>query len=495
MSSGSSGNDAWCLCGDFNEVRCEDDRKNTQFQSKEADEFNDFINLTQLLEIPMGVFNTWLEEAYIRQIVTNAWSKEVKGSRPDCVFRDKLKNVKAALKEWSKVRFGALDNCIETHRKNAMKWELEAESHDLEEVRCQNGLRQGGHGLTKIEKRFVCSNKKQEVAKMSDVQAAFLELAIEENEAWEAVWSCGSDKAPGPDGFNFKYIKKLWDIFKRDLVVALRWFWEKMEVSKGCNASFVMLIPKVNDPIGLKDFRPISLIGCYHKIVSKIMAERVKKVIGNVVGEVQNAFIQGRFISDGILIANETVEYMRKKKKRGLILKFGDRWCRRVEACLTSSSMSILVNGSPTNEFRIEKGVRQGDPLSHFLCIVAAEGLNAIVQEAITKGIFKGVLVGKDEVRVIRSIHGGDVGLTGGEGFLEIVITRGVWNDIVRVGHDIDEVDRCNEAKVADRGDWVNGGMDMGMGLGEGTTRCTPSEDNKFTVKSLARVVDEKRLQ
>ena len=111
---------------------------------------------------PFRVFDIWLEEADINQIVSNAWSKEVKGSRPDCVFRDKLKNVKAALKEWSKVRFGALDDCIETHRKNAMKWELEAESRDLEENELSEWLEARRAGLTKIEKRLVCSNKRQE---------------------------------------------------------------------------------------------------------------------------------------------------------------------------------------------------------------------------------------------------------------------------------------------------------------------------------------------
>ncbi|GJU85441.1 reverse transcriptase domain, reverse transcriptase zinc-binding domain protein [Tanacetum coccineum] len=73
-------------------------------------------------------------------------------------------------------------------------------------------------------------------------------------------------------------------------------------------------------------------------------------------------------------------------------MNFGNKWCTWVETCLRSSSMSILVNGSPTKEFGLERGVRQGDPLSPFLFIIAAEGLNAIVKEAVVKCIFKGIL-------------------------------------------------------------------------------------------------------
>ena len=94
-----------------------------------------------------------------------------------------------------------------------------------------------------------------------------------------------------------------------------------MEISRGCNASFITIIPKNKDPIRLGDFRPISLIGCYYKIITKILAERVKRVVGLVVGDVQNAFIKGRFILDGVIIANETMTYLKRMKEKSLIFK------------------------------------------------------------------------------------------------------------------------------------------------------------------------------
>ncbi|GJY76549.1 ribonuclease H-like domain-containing protein [Tanacetum coccineum] len=79
---------------------------------------------------------------------------------------------------------------------------------------------------------------------------------------------------------------------------------------------------------------------------------------------------------------------------------FGNKWCKWVDSCLRSTSISILANGSPTREFSMERGVRQGDLLSPFLFILAAEGLNALMKEAVSKSIFKGIHVGEDEVLV-----------------------------------------------------------------------------------------------
>lgn len=82
---------------------------------------------------------------------------------------------------------------------------------------------------------------------------------------------------------------------------AIGWFHDSCDISSGCNASFVTLITKIENPVSLGDFRPISLIGSYYKVVAKVLARRLKRVVGKLVGDVQNAFIEGRYILDGVV--------------------------------------------------------------------------------------------------------------------------------------------------------------------------------------------------
>lgn len=156
---------------------------------------------------------------------------------------------------------------------------------------------------------------------LSKMEANSLEVAFSEEEVWGAVKLCGNSKAPGPDGFNFNFIKLFWGTIKDDLMKAINWFHSLSSISKGCNPSFVTLIPKCSDPIGLRDYRPISLIGCYYKIIAKFLAERCKRIIGKVIGDAQNAFIKGRYILDGVLNANETVDFIKKNRRKCLSFK------------------------------------------------------------------------------------------------------------------------------------------------------------------------------
>nr|GEU72270.1 RNA-directed DNA polymerase, eukaryota, reverse transcriptase zinc-binding domain protein [Tanacetum cinerariifolium] len=135
-----------------------------------------------------------------------------------------------------------------------------------------------------------------------------------------------------------------------------------------------------------------------------------------------------RSILDGPLILNEVIDWYRKRKKKLMIFKvdfekafdslrwdllelvmaklgFGTRWCNWIKGCLRHARSSVLVNGSPTAEFEISRGLRQGDPLSPFLFILAMEGLHTLTCKALDNGIFTGAYIGNENLRISHLIY------------------------------------------------------------------------------------------
>ncbi|GJY92501.1 RNA-directed DNA polymerase, eukaryota [Tanacetum coccineum] len=383
------------------------------------------------VDFGLHVFDVWLKEADIENVVLRGWNKEVKSKRPYCHFRDKLKNIKVELKEWSRKRFVGLNEKINEYSKEAMRWELEAEEG------------KGLHAKTKIKRRWDIDgdenskffhsfvkrrNNKNNIRGLMVDGLWYEDLDTIKEETCRFYKTIFSEQVVSRPQLSCNGLAQVSSIDANMLENPFEEKEDRKEISRGCNSSFMALIPKVADPIGLSEYRPISLIGGYYKIIAKILAERIKLVIGKLVGEVQNAFIGERFILNGILIANETVDFVKKNKSKGLIFKvdfekaydsinwrylcnilksmgFGEKWVTWIEACLESSSMSVLVNGSLTVEFGLERDVRQGDPLSPFLFILAAEGLNSMIKEAVDKGIFKGINVGFERVVVVSGLR------------------------------------------------------------------------------------------
>jgi len=123
----------------------------------------------------------------------------------------------------------------------------------------------------------------------------------------EVAWQCEGSKSSGPDEFNFTFIKKSWYTFKQDIVDFVLHFQNMGFFSKGCNASFITLVPKVRDPTKLDHYRSISFVGVIYKIVTKVLSCRIKRVLPTVIDDGQLAFLKGRGMLDSVLVANEVV--------------------------------------------------------------------------------------------------------------------------------------------------------------------------------------------
>ncbi|XP_071719411.1 uncharacterized protein [Rutidosis leptorrhynchoides] len=281
------------IFGDFNEDRNKTECMNSEYNQHWADNFNNFINNAGLIDLPLG-----------GKRFTRICEKTMKFSKLDrFLVSDSIFTL------WPNTSSKTLDRDLSDHcpiilRNNPF-------DSGPKPIRMFDTWLNLKDADTVIERAWSIP--------LTDNQ--LLESKFSEKEIWEAISNCDSSKAPGPDGFNMKFFKKHWELIKNDLIKSLDWFWDNSEISKGCNASFFTLIPKNSNPIGLNEYRPICLIGSYYKILTKFLSNRLAKFIHKVIGPEQTAFLKGCNILDSVLIANEIIDELKRKKQKGLIFK------------------------------------------------------------------------------------------------------------------------------------------------------------------------------
>lgn len=255
--------------------------------------------------------------------------------------------------------------------------------------------------------------------KIPDNMIVNLTLPYTEMELNIVLQQMNEGKSPGPNGMTMEFYKHHWDVIGRDITNMVLDILNNGKSVRGINRTDIALIPKKTDCKTPMDYRPISLCNVCYKLVSKMVVNRMKPVLPHIISKSQSVFVQGRSIFDNIIIAHEITHSMKKKrtghvgfvgakldmakaynrlewnfvKVMMIAMRFPAPIISIVMDCISTMVFSILINGKRTSEIHPERGVRQGDPLSSFLFIIAAEGMSALLDDAANRKTIHGFKV------------------------------------------------------------------------------------------------------
>ena len=234
---------------------------------------------------------------------------------------------------------------------------------------------------------------------------------ITEDEVWAAIKEMPSDKAPGPDCFTGIFFKNCWGIIKHTIMRVIQRF-DSLYTSnlQWVNSANVVLLPKKEGAEGISDYRPISLIHALAKIIAKVLSLRLAPLMDDLVSNAQSAFIKRRSIHDNFLCIWNFARRLHKCKTPALLFKldirkafdsvkweylldllqrrgFSSKFRDWIAALLSTSSSRIVLNGIAGSPIKHGQGLRQGDPVSPLLFVIAIDPLQKILDVATRRGL------------------------------------------------------------------------------------------------------------
>ncbi|KAL5556427.1 hypothetical protein UlMin_038663 [Ulmus minor] len=271
----------------------------------------------------------------------------------------------------------------------------------------------GTHFVTRFEAIFDTPNKVQncDLSKLvshviTDEENCELLRIPTWDEVRDVVVTMGAFKAPGPNGMPVLFYKNYWNTVGHDLVAAVHEFFLMAYMPASINASSIVLIPRKPNPTRPNYFRPILVCNVVYRVITKLLANRLKLHLDRLICPTQNAFVPGKSIHDNSILFQEVIHSMKKKKKKDahgwmglkidlekaydrlssdfvkqVLVAFGfsHRWIQWISSCLSTINMKLLINGSFFGNIRPKRGLQQGDPTSPYIFILCTEVLSRLL--------------------------------------------------------------------------------------------------------------------
>lgn len=238
-------------------------------------------------------------------------------------------------------------------------------------------------------------------------------VSIPSNEEIQSVlFAMPKNKAPGPDGYSVEFFLEAWGIVGKDTIGAVKEFFMAGRMLRQFNSTTILLIPKVVGAEKLSQFRPISLCSTVYKVMARVLKKKLKLCVSDIVQRNQVGFVQDRLLCENVLLASELVKEFNDQgpTTRGchkidiskaydnlsweFLLKvlsaidLPERFIGWIKECVTTPSYSIALNGELQGFFPGKKGLRQGDPISSLLFVIAMDILSKMLDKGAIEGRF-----------------------------------------------------------------------------------------------------------
>ncbi|PIK62474.1 pol-like protein [Apostichopus japonicus] len=231
---------------------------------------------------------------------------------------------------------------------------------------------------------------------LSEPDSQSCEGDISATELQKSLFDMESSKSPGLDGLTVEFYKEFWDVLGEVLFKLTKEIYKTNEMCNSMKTGLITLIPKKGDLRKLKNWRPISLLNTDYKIITKALANRISRVINCLVSSDQTCCVPGRDIADNVLAMRNIINYVNENKLEGYVLKidqlkafdrvnheylinvlqrmgFGTNLINWVKILYNDIQGCIKHNGYISDTFHIQRGVRQGCPISAILYVLSAE--------------------------------------------------------------------------------------------------------------------------